>query len=386
VVARLADRTVLDRGLNGPLGSPRAQVNEAQRARVLAAALLVLGEHGYGGMSVARVTACAGVSRRTFYDLFEDREDCFLAVFEDALARVELVAGRAFRDARGGWRERVRAGLGALLGLFDVEPALGLLLIVEALGGGPRVLERRARVLATLAAVIDHGAGGEDGKRGEDGTPAFGVTRPSAGQGGRPRRQGRQRAFERSPTLTAEGVVGGVLAVLHARLLDHGPGDGSQRTPPPLMGLLNPLMSMIVLPYLGASAARRELARPVMVLPSRGRASPATATGLSPSSAQVPHSPLNGLPMRLTYRTLRVLAAIAAHPGISNRQVADHAEVLDQGQMSKLLARLLRLGLIVNTAAAQNDKPTGAANAWTLTPRGHEVQAAIGAGSGALGR
>jgi AcrR family transcriptional regulator/DNA-binding MarR family transcriptional regulator len=350
-VARLADRTVLDRGLNGPLGSPRAQVNGAQRARVLAAALLVLGEHGYGGMSVARVTACAGVSRRTFYDLFEDREDCFLAVFEDALARVELVASTAFRGARGSWREQVRAGLGALLGLFDAEPALGLLLVVEVLGGGSRVLERRARVLAGLAVVIEQGAGGEDSKG-------------------------------RSPSLTAEGVVGGVLAVVHARLLEDGRGNGGQRTSPPLMGLLNPLMSMIVLPYLGASVARRELTRPV-IAPTRRRAKPTTAGSLlSPSSsAQGPRGPLNGLPMRLTYRTLRVLAVIAANPGISNRQVADHAEVHDQGQMSKLLARLLRLGLITNTAPGQSDKPTGAANAWTLTPRGQEVQAAIGAGS-----
>jgi AcrR family transcriptional regulator len=358
VVARLADRTVLDRGLNGPLGSPRAQVNGAQRARVLAAALLVLGEHGYGGMSVARVTVCAGVSRRTFYDLFEDREDCFLAVFEDALARVELVASTAYRDARGSWRERVRAGLGALLGLFDAEPALGLLLIVEVLGGGSRVLERRARVLAGLAVVIEQGAGGEDGGK-------------------------RRGGGERSPALTAEGVVGGVLAVVHARLLEDGRGNGGQRTSPPLMGLLNPLMSMIVLPYLGASVARRELTRPV-IAPTRRRAKPTTAGSLlsSSSSAQGPRGPLNGLPMRLTYRTLRVLAVIAANPGISNRQVADHAEVHDQGQMSKLLARLLRLGLIANTAPGQSDnKPTGAANAWTLTSLGQEVQAAIGAGS-----
>jgi DNA-binding MarR family transcriptional regulator len=200
--------------------------------------------------------------------------------------------------------------------------------------------------------VIEQGAGGEDSKG-------------------------------RSPTLTAEGVVGGVLAVVHARLLQDGRRVGGQRTPLPLTGLLNPLMSMIVLPYLGTSVARRELARPVP--PSPRHAKPAAAITGSPSqqsSAQGPRGPLNGLPMRLTYRTLRVLAVIAANPGISNRQVADHAEVHDQGQMSKLLARLLRLGLIINTAPAQSDKPTGAANAWTLTPRGHEVQAAIGTGPG----
>jgi AcrR family transcriptional regulator len=69
-----------------------------QRARLLAAAVAVIGDLGYQGMSVARVCARAGVSRRTFYDLFEDREDCFLEVFEEAVARFAVVA----RDAVSG--------------------------------------------------------------------------------------------------------------------------------------------------------------------------------------------------------------------------------------------------------------------------------------------
>ena len=59
---------------------------------MLAAAAQVVGEVGYGGMSVARVTDRAGVSRRTFYEQFEDREDCFLALFEEALERAGRVA------------------------------------------------------------------------------------------------------------------------------------------------------------------------------------------------------------------------------------------------------------------------------------------------------
>ena len=78
--------------------------------------------------------------------------------------------------------------------------------------------------------------------------------------------------------------------------------------------------------------------------------------------------------MRLTYRTVRVLMAIAAHPGSSNRVIANAAEVTDQGQMSKLLARLHDIGLISNTGGGA---ARGEPNAWTLTEKGWRVQGAI---------
>ena len=78
--------------------------------------------------------------------------------------------------------------------------------------------------------------------------------------------------------------------------------------------------------------------------------------------------------MRLTYRTVRVLMAIAGHPGASNRIVADGSGISDQGQVSKLLARLEGLGLIANTGLGH---PRGAPNAWRLTKRGEEVEQAI---------
>lgn len=77
--------------------------------------------------------------------------------------------------------------------------------------------------------------------------------------------------------------------------------------------------------------------------------------------------------MRLTYRTLRVLAAIAAQPGASNRHIANHAGVKDQGQISKLLTRLERLRLVHNIATGQ---PKGEPNAWTLTDKGQQVEGA----------
>jgi AcrR family transcriptional regulator len=314
---------------------------------MLSAAAHIVAELGYGGMSVARVTSRAGVSRRTFYELFEDREDCFLALFDEALARAAQVARDAsapvIASGQDIWRERVRAGLSALLRFTEDEPALGSLLIVDALGGGPRVLQRRARALNALKQIVDEGR--SEVKAGDD-----------------------------PPPLTAEGIVGAVLSVIHARLLEqttpdrptNGKPSPSHRPPAPLIGLLNPLMGMIVLPYLGRAAAAKELARPVPKVPRTPR-----IPGSKPRATTPPADPLEGLDMRLTYRTLRVLSAIATQPGASNRQIADTAGVHDQGQISKLLNRLERLNLIHNTGHGQ---PKGEPNAWTLTTRGTDIE------------
>lgn len=277
-------------------------------------------ERGAASVTVAHVVARAGVSRRTFYELFDDREDCFLAAFDDALAR----ATRCVQDAcdpEAGWAERIRTALTAILSFLDVQHGAGRLLIVGSLGAGAEALERRRRVLAQMTTFVDRGSV-------------------------------QAKAGAELPPLTAEGVVGGALSIVHARLL--------QRDGEPLIGLAAPLMSMIVLPYLGTGAARRELARP---------APPAPRT-----RAAAVRDPLRELGMRLTYRTVRVLTAVAATPGGSNRQVADAAGIGDQGQISKLLGRLHNLGLIDNTGAGAM---RGAPNAWVLTDRGWELHGVL---------
>jgi DNA-binding MarR family transcriptional regulator len=74
--------------------------------------------------------------------------------------------------------------------------------------------------------------------------------------------------------------------------------------------------------------------------------------------------------MRLTYRTVRVLMAIAQHPQASNRQIGETAGITDQGQISKLLARLERIGLATNTGIHPGK---GAPNSWTLTEKGERI-------------
>jgi AcrR family transcriptional regulator len=308
-----------------PAALPREQVTQIQRSRMLAAAVEVAAEVGYARMTVAQVIGRARVSRKTFYDVFTDREDCFVAAFEQALDRAQALACAAY-VRESSWRESTRAALARLLLLMDEEPALAKLCIVEALGAGERVLERRASVLEELAEVID---------RGREAT----------------------NATRQPPDVTAEGMVGAIFAVLYTRVLEHGDQ--------PLTDLLGSLMSMIVLPYLGAKAAGRELARP---LPE--------VSGAPPTDALAePRDPLEGLNMRLTYRTVRVLMVIAEHPGASNRELAEGSGIIDQGQISKLLNRLARLKLVENLGEGQE---RGAANAWYLTPRGVQVERATG--------
>jgi AcrR family transcriptional regulator len=296
-------------------------------------------ERGAANVAVAHIVACSRVSRRTFYELFADREACFLAAFDDGIARARRHVLDGY-DPRARWDARIRTALAGLLTFLDLERDMGRLLIVGSLGAGARALERRRHVIAQMIALVDEG-------RTLTGTP-------------RGRRQGRQAIEDGRATahLTAEGVVGGVLAVLHARLLEPGPGPRAAR---PRMGdLTGPLMSMIVLPYLGPAAARRELERPP---PKRARQAPVAQ-----------RDPLRDLEMRLTYRTVRTLMAVAEQPGSSNRAVGARAGIPDQGQVSKLLARLHTLGLIENTAPAT---ARGEPNAWMLTARGWEIHGAI---------
>ena len=312
-------------GENGGSTVNRTGVEEIQRARILTAMVEVSREHGPGDATVARVVDRAGVSRRTFYELFEDRERCFLAALDRGSARVSQAVLESYDpDAR--WAERIRTGLTGLFSFLDLEPGVGWLLIVCSLGAGTDALERRRHVLAQITTVIDQG---------------------------RMERRGTEL-----PSLMAEGIVGGALSIIQARLLD----EGGRR----LIELLNPLMGMIVLPYLGPNAARTELEHPV---PTRDAGAAAHGSG----------DPLRDLEMRLTYRTVRVLREIAAVPGASNREIGDAAGVSDQGQISKLLTRLERLGLVRKIGS---EPGKGAPNAWALSDKGAEVEPTMSAETG----
>ena len=297
----------------------REQVAELQRARIMTALASVVAERGVTNTSVAHVVERCGVSRRTFYEMFSDREDCLLATFDDAIERIAARVVPAW-SGEGRWHERVRAALVELLVFMQREPLLARLVVVESSSAGARALERRYRLQSALAAAIEQG------------------------------RAQSPKSVSASP-LAAEGVVGGVSAVLGSRLLER-----PER--PELLSLTGELMSMIVLPYLGSAAAAREAARPV---PQRKASPPAQRNG---------GASLHELGMRLTYRTVRVLVAVADHAQASNREIGTAAGIDDQGQISKLLSRLARIGLIENTHLHPGK---GAPNSWALTEKGVRI-------------
>jgi AcrR family transcriptional regulator/DNA-binding MarR family transcriptional regulator len=297
----------------------RTQLREIQRARLIAAVIGAVEDDGYLGLTVGAVVTRSRTSRKTFYDTFHDLEDCVFAAFEQTLTHGREIALAAF-TGEDGWRSGMRAALRVTLAAMEQERGLARMCVVDALCAGPRVVERREQALGEIAQAIDGG---------------------------------RAVATRAHPMpLTAEAIAGGIVELLHISL--------RRENHAPLTDLLGSLMSIIVLPYLGPAAARQEFLAP----PRRARRVAST-----PSSERTV-DPLARLDMRLTYRTVRVLSAIAQTPGASNRRVSTDAGVVDQGQISKLLSRLEGLGLVENT------RDTRGHNGWRLTDLGARVQRA----------
>jgi AcrR family transcriptional regulator len=141
---------------SGRHGLPREYVARSQRLRLLHAAIAVAGADGYAAMTVTTVIARAGVSRKTFYEQFADREDCFLAAYA-------LVTERALEGMRGAfareeaWPERLRAALGWALGAMADHPHEARVAFAEVLAAGPRALAQRDRALEEVRSLLTPG-------------------------------------------------------------------------------------------------------------------------------------------------------------------------------------------------------------------------------------
>jgi AcrR family transcriptional regulator len=299
--------------------STRDDIGGLQRARMIAAAVDTVEDLGYHRLTVGQIVARSRVSRKTFYDVFEDREDCFCAAFDRT---IETAAGHLGQTiARGeDWRTTLRTALRQLLRLMDEHRGLARLCVVDALAASEAALRRRGRVVADLASFVERSFGS-----GEE-----------------------QRAAE---PLLATALVGGVAALIHERILT--------RPDLSLEALTGPAMYVLVGAYQGQAEAEGELTLAASV----------TTRAVSHPQERDSES-FNGLKMRMTYRTLRVLEVIAMTPEATNREVAAGAGVADQGQISKLLTRLSGLGLIENRAESIGK---GGPNAWHLTRLGANV-------------
>jgi AcrR family transcriptional regulator len=189
---------------------------------VLDGMLEAVGSDGYEATSVAAVSARADVHRQAFYDTFGSKQECFGLAYAHGLELVEAVMVESARRERD-WLGRLRAGLRALLGFLDAEPAVGRALIVEVQAGGGAALSERE---AAMTRAMDFLAGGREAARAVPGTPT-------------------------APPIAPEAIASGIHEVLRSRLA------GSEANG--FRELLPELMFVAVLPYFGPEAARAEM-------------------------------------------------------------------------------------------------------------------------------
>lgn len=144
-----AGRTRPDQIRGGKHGLTPEQVASSQRERVLAAMRELVAGRGYQGVPVAEVIRHAGVSRKTFYELYAGKEECFVAVYERELERLLDPTLQAF-DGDEPWVDRLRTALGVLLGALAADADGARICFVEALTAGPLALARRNAAMARL--------------------------------------------------------------------------------------------------------------------------------------------------------------------------------------------------------------------------------------------
>jgi AcrR family transcriptional regulator len=186
-----------------------------QRQRILAAMTEIVAKRGYQGTTIEHIVKRAGVSRATYYEYFENREDCLLAGFDAALAELRQRTAAA-AEAEEEWPLRIRAGLAAFLEYAAEDPALARTCLVESMTAGPPAMERYEAALASFA-------------------PAFA--------------QGREAAAEANelPETLEDSIVGGIVWMVHQRLLR---GEVEQ-----IAGLLPTMLEFALAPYLGEQRA-----------------------------------------------------------------------------------------------------------------------------------
>lgn len=321
---------------------PRGRVVR-QRERILWAMVVEAGERGFANCSVGVVISRAGVSRRTFYEHFDDLTDCFLAVLEHGGDRVVGLVSQAF-VGRETWSEGLCWALMSLLVYFDSEPLLARVWLVESMTAGGWAIEYRERRLRDLLSLI---------------TGAWPLP----------------DSFELRP-LAIEGVYASVRSIVVGRVI----AGGEQGL---LIELLGPLMGIIAAPFLDERGVEREiergeeLARGIIAGDPR-YPSPWVGDDGFGEAAQGGPNELHGvaLPKVLSDpRASRVRASLfflAAHPGCSNSQVAAGIGVAGKGQISALLARLASEQLAFKTA-----RGAGKPNEWRLTLEGEQAVAVL---------
>lgn len=203
-----------DRLPPGRHGLPRTFVAENQRERLLNGVVEAVAEHGYNATTIGKITAAAKISRRTFYEYFEGKEDCFLAAYEmvDAHVRESMLAAGAAGEP---WPEQVGERLAALLDVLSRDLAVARFYLVEPLAAGGDIAARYRDAMQLLAETI------------------------------RPQPAPSEMNFE----VRDQVLMGGIATLITRRL---NSGEAAK-----LNQLLPDLIELALAPYLGRDEARR---------------------------------------------------------------------------------------------------------------------------------
>ncbi len=138
----------------GPHGIPRPVVTKIQRDRLMRAMARTVAEYGYQETTVRRLLGRAGLSRRTYYELFEDKEDCFLAAYDEAIDHVLGLVVEAYRAGESP-EQKIEQGLHAFLQFCADEPDIARMCVVEVLAAGPAARARRADTMERLSSLME---------------------------------------------------------------------------------------------------------------------------------------------------------------------------------------------------------------------------------------
>jgi AcrR family transcriptional regulator len=198
---------------------PPEVVSRSQRDRLLEAAIRVAAAKGYAATTVGDLTKEAGISRTTFYELFDDKETCFLAAYDNAVDVLVRQVVSAYESEQR-WPQRARAGLRTLLEVLAAEPELARLALVDIGAAGPAAQRRYRVAVQRLTPLFEEG---------RDFAPA--------GRG--------------LPANTSRMAIGGVTGLISDELVA---GRAEQ-----LPGLLSDALFATLVPYIGPRAAVREV-------------------------------------------------------------------------------------------------------------------------------
>jgi AcrR family transcriptional regulator/DNA-binding MarR family transcriptional regulator len=288
-----------------PYGMP------TQRDRLVATMGELTAELGLAAVGVHHVCQRAGVSRRTYYEIYADRDGCVLDMHEEAFGRLMSHLAEAVADAGAVWEDRAVAMTQALLGAWDADRVLAQLCLVSSVSGNPEALELRRLAMQQIAGLL--------------------ADPP------------RQPMVEATVLACA---ISGVWGLAFAQLTEKP--DAS------ISDLAGVAIFLLLAPFAGRRHAAARAAGRGGTAAYVTRWTPTVVGGDDDRGLLV---------TELTSQTLRYLNG---HPGAANIDIARAVDVRHESQMSRHLWRLEKAGMVTR-------RKEGRTNAWVLTARGEEA-------------